>query len=119
MDYLGLLRQLGQHLALEAAQHKGGDDCSQLSQVHRIAGRLAKSLLEASLAAEQPGVDEVEQAPQFAKVVLHRRAAQGEPKIPRQREQRLGPHRAGILDLLRLVRHQGGPMLRRQRRMRR
>ena len=66
----------------------------------------AAELLRAS---EQAGIDEVEDRPQVAEVVFHRRSGQGDPGFSLQG---LGGARllgVGVLDRLRLVQHHEAP----------
>ena len=109
VDDLGLVRQLGQHLLLEAAQDEGADHRPQQRHVLGILDRLAEAALELAEAAEQARVDEGEQAPQLPQVVLDGGAGEGQAKIPLELEQQLGTLGAGILDLLRLVQHHARP----------
>src|SRR4029078_11535526 len=53
--------------------------------------------------AEQAGIQEIDEAPQLAKVVLDRRAAEREAMPPAQQTRGLGAGRRGVLDRLRLV----------------
>ena len=52
-----------------------------------------------------PGIEELEQAPQLAEMVLDRRAAQREPVPAAQQAGRLRRLPCGVLDGLRFVEH--------------
>ena len=60
-------------------------------------------LLEDRGGAEHPGVEELEDRPELAQVVLDRRAAHGQPVPPLEQPGRLGRLAVGVLDRLRLV----------------
>ena len=70
----------------------------------------AKRLLEALARAEQAGIDEAEQAPELAEVVLHRRAGQRQPELRPAAPRRLRPLGLRVLDRLRLVQHRHLPV---------
>ena len=65
--------------------------------------RLGDEMLEDRAAAQHARVEELEDRPQIAQVVLDRRAAQGQAILGREQPAGLGDLRAGVLDRLRLV----------------
>ena len=109
-------RQFRQHLRLGAAQDEG---CDQAPQPQTGAGggalvlvffdRAGKAQVELVQRAQQTGVDEAEQIPQFAEVVFQRRAAGHHAKVALQRHHRLRALGGAILDRLRFVEHDGMP----------
>ena len=64
---------------------------------------------EFSLVTEKAGVQEVHDGPQFADVVLDRRAREGDPVIGRQGSRGARLARSRVLDVLRLVENDSGP----------
>ena len=106
--HLGLVGEIGDDasVGLEATQDVGPHE--------RAKGRVALGLAlghatgrapELPGAPEQPGGEEVEERPEIAETVLHRRAGEREPHAPAQTLGQPGLPRAGILDGLRLVEH--------------
>ena len=71
--------------------------------VRVAAFRQLSSQIEHAAAAEQAGVEEIEQAVQLAEVILDRRAGEREPMIGAQQPHGLRRGRARVLDRLRLV----------------
>ena len=101
---LGSRRQLARHLLLGAAQ----DERPQRAREQR--GRLAvrgrapdAAQLEHRERAEHARVEELEQAPELAEVVLDRRAGERQAMAAAQQARRLRRRRARVLDRLRLV----------------
>ena len=114
-DRHGALDALGQFAGdhrLRAPQDEGRDAAPQLREAAAVAllldGR-AKAGAKALRAAEKAGHQEVEQAPQLAQVVLHRRARQREPLARIERGDHLRGLGARVLDVLRLVEHDDVP----------
>ena len=73
---LGLARQRGEHVALEAAHHEGGEQHAALGDgrlVHLAAAEV-EGAVERGGVCEEVGVEEVQQRPQLVQVVLQRRA---------------------------------------------
>ena len=73
---LGLARQRGEHVALEAAHHEGGEQHAALGDgrlVHLAAAEV-EGAVEGGGVGEEVGVEEVQQRPQLVQVVLQRRA---------------------------------------------
>ena len=101
---LGLGGKVLRHLLLGAPQHEGpqaaGDDG------HRVGieapGRRSVGA-EGGRRAQHAGVQELEQAPQLAQMVLDRRAAERQAMVAAQQARRLGGLGARVLDGLRLV----------------
>ena len=83
-EHLGARRQLLEHLRLEAAEDERLDELFQpaagLTVVVPFDGR-GEALVEPFAAAEQAGVDEVEQGEEFAQVVFNRRAGGDQPEL--------------------------------------
>ena len=81
---LGLLRQFARHLLLGAPQNERPQRLRQ--QLARLLARIARQAsrhLQHLRLAQHAGIQELEQAPQFAQVILHRRAAQRQPVVAR------------------------------------
>ena len=101
---LGARRQLRRHLRLRAPQDERTDaareDLDRAAVLLR--GRPAMPR-EGGRGAEQAGVQELEQAPQLAEMVLDRRAAQRQPVLRANQPRGLRRRRVRVLDRLRLV----------------
>jgi len=96
-----LFGQVAEHLALQAAHQEGTDAFPQFFRP--LAAAVAPQ--ECGLGAQIAGQDEIENAPQFAGMVLHGGAGQRHPHL---RVQLLGRQRAltlGVLDGLGLIQH--------------
>ncbi len=78
---LGLGRQFRGDLLLGAAQDERPQRPRQQARVAPASGLRPAPSLEDGRLAEHAGVEELEQAPQFAEVVLDRRAAQRQPMV--------------------------------------
>src|SRR5581483_1849030 len=65
---------------------------------------------ETGAGPDESGVGEVEDRPQVAEAVLHRRAGQGQPAAGRDAAQFLGRVAGRVLDRLRLVDDDPGPV---------
>ena len=103
---LGLRRQLARHLLFGAPQDEGPQRVRQ--QLPRFLAGIARQSaghLEHSGLAQHARIEEFEQAPQFAQVVLHRRAAERQTMRAAQQAHRFGGSRGGVLDGLRFVQH--------------
>ena len=98
---LVLFRQVAEHLALQAAHQEGPDPLPQLLRPFAT----AVAAQERGLGAQIAGQDEVEDAPQFAGVVLHGGAGQRHPHLRIQLLGRQRPLTLGVLDGLGLVQH--------------
>ena len=100
-----LIGQIGEHVGLQAAQHEGGDDGLQPAS-HRVVaahnGRL-EALAKARIRSQQPGHEEVKNAPQLRKAVFHRRARERELVVGFKAFHRARRERRGVFDILRLV----------------
>ncbi len=99
---LDLRRQVGRHLRLGAAQQERTERLRQDAPALRIAVRLVQ-LVERLRRSEQARIEEVEQAPQLAEMVLHGRAGQREPLPSAQQPHRARRLRTRVLDRVRLV----------------
>ena len=97
-------------VGLHPAQDVGPDQIAQRAVgVVRPLGQGLGGAAELLRASEQAGIDEVEDRPQVAEVVFHRRSGQGDPCFSLQG---LGGARllgVGVLDRLRLVQHHEAP----------
>ncbi len=97
-------RQLRGDLLLGAAQDEGAQGAGQ--QLPGLGGRIAQLLgarVQGGGGSQDPGVQELEQAPQLAQMVLHRRAAQRQAIPAAQQAGGLGRLAVRVLDRLRLV----------------
>ena len=101
---LGPRRQLRRHLLLRPPQDERPQPARQQRQ-HPVVSGPARGARrrEERRRAEHARIQEVEQAPQLAEVVLDRRAAEREPVIRLEQSRRLGRAGARVLDRLRLV----------------
>ena len=68
-----------------------------------VLGDLLRDVLKHRRRAEHARVEELQQRPELAQVVLHRGAGHGQAVIGLQQPAGLGPLRVGVLDRLRLV----------------
>ena len=97
-------RQLRRDLRLRAPQDERADAARE--HVDRAAVLLRRRPAmprEGGRGAEQAGIQELEQAPQLAEVVLDRRPAQRQPVLRADQPRGLGRRRVRVLDRLRLV----------------
>ena len=81
MHHLGLGRQLCGHLLFGAAQQERPDAAGQVGHALAVTvtfDRVAVILVEALQVAQPAGHQKVEDRPQFAQVVFHRRAGQAQ-----------------------------------------
>ena len=92
---LGLLRQFPRHLLLRPPQDERPQRVasSRRASSPGIARQPARHLQHLRL-AQHPRIQELEQAPQLADMVLHRRAAQCQPVLAAQQPDRLGATRS-------------------------
>src|SRR3989339_2211706 len=82
-NYIGARRQFFEHLTLEAAQDKGLDQFAQSFAGVLIAKPLngaGKALVKGFKRAQQSGIDESEQVPQFAEMVFNRGTGGEQPE---------------------------------------
>ena len=86
---LQLLRQLAGDLLLRAAEDEGAEGAAEETAGGLVGVGVAAGL-EGPARAEHPGVEELEQAPQLAEVVLDRRAGEGEAVVAMQQAGGLG-----------------------------
>src|SRR5690606_23478689 len=68
------------------------------------------AIAEATLAAEEAGEDEIDDAEELAEVVLERRAGERDREVARQRSDGVGALRGDVLHVLRLVDHDRRPV---------
>ena len=111
---VGARRQLGQHLALRAAQDERADLGAEPRRRTRgcpFAMGVAVALLEVARAAEQAGVREVHRAPELFEAVLDRRAAERDAELSAQLERGARGLAPEVLDGLRLVEDDDVPRL--------
>ena len=100
---LGLLRQLGQHLLLRAAENERPQRTAEKPQPLGVARNLFGDILENRRRAEHARIEELQQRPELAQVVLHRRAGHRQAMVGLQQPAGLRPLRVGVLDRLRFV----------------
>ena len=114
---LGAQRQLFQDLRLDAPEDKGADELFQqqlgLAVVKAFDGD-GETFVEAAQAAEQAGVDEVEEIPQLAEVIFDRGAGGDQLEAGGKRHRRLRPFGGGVFDRLCLVEDDRLPRYRRE-----
>ena len=111
-DDLGALRQVVQHVRLEAPQHERRDEAGQA----RLGGGVAVALggqlevaAELLQRAEQARIHKGEQRVQIHQVVLDRRAGGDHPKVRVQAAHGAAALGGGVLHRLRLVQHGAVP----------
>ena len=107
-------QQISRHIGFGTAQHERGDAFAQLLQslvVAQLLNGSAKQVLEAGLAAQKPGHQEVKQAPQLAQVVFHGCAGQAQAVPGAQLTHHLRGIGIGVFDVLGLVQHHDVPGL--------
>ena len=108
------LRQLLSHFLLRAAQHEGLDETVKrllrLLVVQQFYG-LDEAAVEVFERAQQSGVDKLEEVPQFAKMVLHRRTGEHDAVITLQPHGNGARLCAAVLDDVRFVKADGLPLL--------
>ncbi len=102
---LGALGQLGRDLGLGAAEQEGAHRLGDERDALAVGGARRGEVLEDRGAAEHPRVEELEERPQLAEVVLDRRPAEREPVLCLEQARGLGGARRLVLDRLRLVEH--------------
>ena len=102
---LALLGQVGEHVALEAAQDERGHEAAQLVGRPFLAGldRALEALGKVLAAAQDPRHQEVKDAPELGGAVLNGGAGEGQAHGCHQALGRLGHLGPGVLDVLGLV----------------
>ena len=98
-----LARQLGRDLLLGAPQDERPQRARQRRHRLRFQSPRARRGGERARRAQHAGVQELDQRPQLAQVVLDRRARQREAMVPAQQARRLRRFGVRVLDRLRLV----------------
>ncbi len=103
---LGLLGQIAGNFRLHAAEQKWAHlalERRQAGLVPVLFDGLLVPAAKGELVAEEPRVEEVEDRPELAEVVLHRRARQAQPVGALQTARHLVRTTADVLDAVRLV----------------
>ena len=114
LGLLDLAGQIGQDrpVAFEAPQQKRGRQAPQAFGRRLVLVALdrdGEALAELGQAAQQAGIEQVQQRPEFVEAVFHRRAGEGNAALAAEASG--GPRHGGvgIFELLGLVKHQPAP----------
>ncbi len=99
LEFLG---KLGSHLFLRAAEDERSQSLRE-DFTGPVVLRLGDEMLENGAAPQHARVEEFENRPEIAQIVLDRRAAQGEAKMGREQPAGLCDLRTGVFDSLGLV----------------
>ena len=115
LDVNGLLgprRKFLEHLGLAATEDEGLDRLRDQFEFRTLAGGAGRldEITEASRPTEHPRIEELEERPELAQVVLDRRAREREALAGVEQPTGLGDLTGGVLDRLRLVEHDQVPL---------
>ena len=117
VEDFGFRRQFGGDFGLGAAKHERTHALVEHRLTLDVAvflDRIAVAGAEATLRPEEARREEIEQRPQFAQMILQRRAGQAQALTGFQTQRLAGGFGIGVLDGLRLVQDHGVPLARHQ-----